>query len=101
MRGEHATHMLVERAYVMEKGASWDGPGVLCHEGYHHWFVDDELVTVAKQNGVFQVALGSEVEHVHPMVGKAPNDAVYDLGADKAQEDEKLFKARFRKFSAR
>ena len=101
MRGEHATHMLVERAYVMEKGASWDGPGVLCHEGYHHWFVDDELVTVAKQHGVFQVALGSEVEHVHPMVGKAPNDAVYDLGADKAQEDEKLFKARFRKFSAR
>jgi len=101
MRGEHATHMLVERAYVMEKGASWDGPGVLCHEGYHHWFVDDELVTVAKQNGVFQVALGSEVEHVHPMVGKAPNDAVYDLGADKSQEDEKLFKARFRKFSAR
>lgn len=101
MRGEHATHMLVERAYVMGKGASWDGPGVLCHEGYHHWFVDDELVTVAKQHGVFQVALGSEVEHVHPMVGKAPNDAVYDLGADKAQEDEKLFKARFRKFSAR
>ena len=101
MRGEHATHMLVEREYVMEKGASWDGPGVLCHEGYHHWFVDDELVSVAKQHGVFQVALGSEVEHVHPMIGKAPNDDVYDRGAAKSDEDEKLFKARYRKFAGR
>lgn len=101
MRGEHATHMMVERAYVDEQGASWDGPGVLCHEGYHHWFVDDELVTVAKQRGVFQVALGSEVEHVHPMTGKAENDAIYDLGASRAADDEKLFKARFRKFAAR
>jgi len=101
MRGEHATHMLVERAYVMENGASWDGPGVLCHEGYHHWFVDDELVTVAKQNSVFQVALGSEVEHVHPMVGKAPNDAVYDLGAEKSKSDEALFKSRYKRFAKR
>ena len=98
MRGEHATHMLIERAFVDRVGTSWDGPGVLCHEGYHHWFVDDEIVTVAKQHGVFQVALGSEVEHVHPMVGKAPNDAVYDLGADKSKQDEQLFKSRFRKF---
>jgi hypothetical protein len=63
--------------------------------------VDDELVTVAKQHNVFQVALGSEVEHAHPMVGKAPNDDIYDLGAAKSEEDEKLFKARYGKFAGR
>jgi hypothetical protein len=36
--GEHATHLLVRRSYVDEVGASWDGPGVVCHEGYAHWF---------------------------------------------------------------
>ena len=101
MRGEHATHMMISREYILEQGSSWDGPGVVCHEGYHHWFVDDEIVTLAKQRKVFQMALGSEVEHVHPMAGKAPNDDVYDLGAAKSAEDEKLFKARFRKFAGK
>ena len=98
MRGEHATHMLIERAYVDEFGASWDGPGIVCHEGYRHWFVDDEIVTVAKKRKVFQAALGSEVEHLHPMVGKAENDSVYELGASAAKDDEHLFKARLKKF---
>lgn len=38
LRGEHATHLLIRRSYVDEQGASWDGPGVVCHEGYRHWF---------------------------------------------------------------
>ena len=101
MRGEHATHMLISRDYVLNRGASWDGPGIVCHEGYHHWFVDDEIVSVAKQRKVFQMALGAEVEHLHPMVGKAANDDVYDKGAEKSAEDEKLFKARYRKFAVK
>ena len=98
MRGEHATHMAIRRDYVMDLGASWDGPGVVCHEGYHHWFVDDEIVTVAKTRQSFQMALGSEVEHIHPMGGKAPNDEIYDLGAARSHEDEALFKSRYKKF---
>jgi len=70
----------------------------VCHEGYHHWFVDDEIVTVAKTRQTFQMALGAEVEHIHPMGGKAPNDEVYDLGAAKSELDEKHFKARFNKY---
>jgi len=101
LRGEHATHMAIRRDYVVEHGASWDGPGVVCHEGYHHWFVDDEIVTVAKSRQTFQMALGSEVEHIHPMAGKAENDDIYDLGAARSKEDEELFKARYRKFMKR
>lgn len=97
--GEHATHMLIDVDYINELGASWDGPGVVCHEGYRHWYVDDELVTVAKQRGVFQVALGSVVEHMHPIFGKADNDDVYQLGQSFAQKDKAHFTARLYKYA--
>lgn len=89
--GEHATHLLVRRAYVDERGASWDGPKVVCHEGYRHWFVDDELVTAAKQRGVWAMALRSEVEHMHPLWGLAENDDTYRLGQSHAEQDRALF----------
>jgi hypothetical protein len=92
--GHHATHMLVRRSYVDEVGAGWDGPGVLCHEGYRHWFVDDEIVTAAKQRGVWAMALGSVVEHMHPIVGKAPDDDVYRQGRESMQADRDLFAVR-------
>lgn len=97
--GEHATHLLVRRSYVDEQGASWDGPGTVAHESYRHWFVDDEIVTVAKQRGVWAMALGSKVEHLHPAWGKGERDAVYDLGESHAQADQERFQARLAEHS--
>lgn len=99
MAGEHATHMLIRRSYIAEHGASWDGPGVVCHEGYAHWFVDDEIVTVAQQRGVWGMALGSRVEHLHPIFGTAPDDAVYQLGQQHAQADSARFARRVKEHS--
>ena len=50
--GEHGTHLLIRRSYIDEVGASWgtDGkgtPGEVCHDGYTHMYVDDEIVTAA------------------------------------------------------
>ena len=98
--GEHATHMLVARSYVDEVGASWDGPGVVCHEGYKHWFVDDELVAAAKLRGVWAMALGSIVEHLHPAWGKAELDATYELGQRSALNDQRHFRARVARFAS-
>ncbi len=95
--GEHATHLLVRRTYIERMGASWDGPGVVCHEGYGHWFVDDEIVTAAKQRGVWAMALGSKVEHMHPLFGKAKEDAVYDKGRESSAADHGLFLKRVAK----
>ncbi len=92
--GDHATHFLVRRSYVDEVGASWDGPGVVAHEGYRHWFVDDEIVNTAKQRGVWAMALGSRVEHLHPAWGKGKRDEVYDLGTKEADRDRALFEKR-------
>lgn len=92
--GEHATHMLIRRSYVDELGASWDGPKVVCHEGYRHWYVDDEIVTAAKQRGVWMPALRSIVEHLHPLWGEAETDEVYELGAKHAKQDYATFRQR-------
>lgn len=94
--GQHAVHFLVKRSYVDEMGASWDGPGVVCHEGYRVWYPDDEVVTAAKQRGVWAMALGSRVEHLHPLWGKGDekSNALPDEEAVKA--DRALFLRRRR-----
>lgn len=96
--GEHATHLLVRRSYVDEVGASWDGPKVVAHEGFRHWYVDDEIVAAAKQRGAWAMAMGSVVEHLHPAWGKAAMDATYELGGQSAAEDRALFQRRLRKY---
>jgi hypothetical protein len=97
--GSHAPHMLISRQYIAERGASWDGPGVVCHEGYRHMFVDDEIVTVAKQRGVFAFARDAVVEHLHPVVEKAEVDATYRLGWSYAEVDKSRFAERMREYA--
>ncbi len=89
--GEHATHLLIRRSYVDEVGGGWDGPGVVAHEGYRHWFCDDEIVTAAKQRGAWAMSLASKVEHLHPLLGKADMDPVYELGQVSAHADKQRF----------
>jgi hypothetical protein len=92
--GDHATHMLIRRAYIDEQGASWDGPGVAVHEGYAHNFTDDEIVQVAKDRDVWVPALHAKVEHLHPLWKLAPVDATYELGAESFEQDRAEFLAR-------
>jgi hypothetical protein len=101
MAGEFATHFLIRRQYIEERGASWDGPGVVCHEGYRHCFVDNEIVTVAKQRGVFAVSRASVVEHMHPEYGKAETDEIYRLGYEQFETDERHFRSRLSKYASR
>lgn len=91
MAGEHATHLLIRSDYIDEQGASWDGPGTIAHEGYTHWFVDDEIVTLAKRRGEWCASLGSFVEHMHPLWGKGADDATYAEGVKSQREDRTLY----------
>jgi GT2 family glycosyltransferase len=100
LAGDHSPHPLVRRAYADEVGASWDGPGVVAHEGYRHWFVDDELVTAARQRGAWVAARHAKVEHLHPLWGLAADDETYALGREHIAEDRALFEARAAEHSA-
>jgi hypothetical protein len=97
--GSHSPHMLISRQYIADQGASWDGPGVVCHEGYRHMFVDDEIITAAKQRGVFAFAKDAVVEHLHPVVEKAEVDATYRLGWSYAEVDKSRFAERMREYA--
>lgn len=97
--GDHAPHMLINRRYVVEQGASWDGPGVVCHPGYRHYYVDCEIVEAAKRRGVWASATDSIVEHLHPLFHKARRDEVYELARSYARHDQRLYIKRQRDWS--
>lgn len=98
MAGEHATHLLIRRDYVEQTGASWDGPGIVCHEGYRHWFVDDEIVAAAKQVGEWAPCLTSHVEHMHPLWNKGQPDRIYAIGQDAADADRERWYMRYAQY---
>lgn len=75
IEGDHSTHSLVTREYAAL--GTVDDPTRLLHEGYHHEYVDDELVGTAKFRQAFEMALGSRVEHLHPNWGKGESDHLY------------------------
>lgn len=95
MRGEHATHSLVTRTYITEHGTI-DQPGQVLHDGYPHEYVDDELVGTAKHRGAWAFAADSIVEHLHPMNGKAPMDALYAQQAARMKAGRRLYEQRRR-----
>lgn len=89
----HSTHSLVSRAYVAERGTI-DEPGKVLHEGYIHEFVDDEFVATAKKRRAFMFENRSVVEHLHPMVGKAPLDEMYVAQGARMVTDRRTFQKR-------
>jgi GT2 family glycosyltransferase len=94
LAGEWSPHPMIRRAYVDETGGSWDGPGTVAHEGYGHWFVDDEIVTAARQRGAWAMAAHAKIEHLHPIWGLAEEDETYRLGQSHIEADKKLFESR-------
>lgn len=99
MEGRHATHPLIARRYVEEKGASWDGPGHIVHTGYGHCFIDNEWSVKAIMDGEFAFARTSVIEHAHPYWGKAEMDDTYRKGEATVKADELLFRERCKKYA--
>jgi hypothetical protein len=98
MRGDYATHPLVRRSYVQDRGASMDGPGVLCHEGYDHNQVDVEISRVAQVRGLWAHAPDSRICHQHPDFSGVPKDATYQKGFRRFRKDRQLYLRRVKTF---
>lgn len=98
--GEHATHPLVCRDYVLECGTI-DTPGLVYHEGYWHQFVDNEATETAQWRDCFVAAPDSVVQHMHPIFQLAGErrvalDDTYLLGQAHTAEDRALWRTRKR-----
>jgi glycosyltransferase involved in cell wall biosynthesis len=93
--GRHADHFFIRRSYIDDKGACLDGPGVAMPECYRHWFVDREVIELAKARGVYGHAYDSRVIHHHP--GYDGNeeareaDPVYMLAVDNSDDDNRTW----------
>lgn len=85
----HATHFLVTREYA--ESETVDGATGPLHEGYRHWWVDDELIATARSRGAYAYARRAVVEHIHPQAGKAPDDDTYRRGREHRRSDRRLF----------
>ena len=97
LRGGFSTHPLVRRAYVDEHGASMDGPGVLCHEGYDHNYTDVEISHLAQARGAWAFAPESRICHNHPDWLHTPKDATYTKGFRMWRRDQQLWGKRSRR----
>lgn len=93
MRGLHSTHPLVRRSYIDEQGTI-DEQGKVLHEGYHHQWVDTELIETAKMRHQWAFAKASHVEHMHPFWRKGEMDATYEKALSTSAEDHQHFQAR-------
>lgn len=92
MRGQHSTHSLLTREYAQR--GTIDEPDKVLHEGYEHEFVDDEFIATAKHRQAFAHAADSIVEHLHPMVGKAPLDRLYQRQSQRMKTGKVIYKQR-------
>jgi hypothetical protein len=93
MDGTHSTHSLVARWYA-DSGGSVDADHQIYHEGYAHWFCDDELIQTAVARGAYAHALDAVVEHLHASVGKSPDDGTYHRGRATAPLAQRRFQKR-------
>lgn len=94
--GELATHPLVTRAYT--KKGTIDNSEVVLHEGYQHEYVDREFSETAQYRNAFAYAPDSVVEHLHPLVGKAPNDHLYNEIWTRMYQGRRLYSRRCNKW---
>lgn len=94
MAGDHTTHPMMSRQYIDLCGTI-DQPGRPVHDGYRHWYVDDELVWTAKLRGAWAYCPEAVVAHHHPYFdATVPWDETYTRGEQNAEADRKLFCSR-------
>ena len=96
-----AVHPMMSRRYITERGASFDGPGLIAHEGYLHWYVDREWSFLAVERGALVYAPDCLIEHMHPIFGKGRMDDTYQLGQAAAEHDRRTYTLRESQFVKR
>ena len=96
-----AVHPMMSRRYILERGASFDGPGLIAHEGYCHWYVDREWSFLAVERDALVYAPDCLIEHLHPIFGKGQMDDTYQRGQATARDDQRTYTLRESQYNTR
>ena len=95
LRNPNGTQAVMRTSYLPL--AVYDAPGDAFHHGYLHNFADTEQFFTAHKRGAYARAMGSFVEHLHPVFG-SPNSLGWDSTYTDAQsgwdEDARRFNER-------
>jgi hypothetical protein len=86
--GQTECFFLVDRRYLDEY------PGPFYHTEYISWYCDTEFTDLAKKRGVWAVADGALIEHMHWTLGKSEVDKNYAMAEAAAPHDEALYHRR-------
>lgn len=85
-----AVHPMISRVYIDKVGCMVEGPGTVAHEGYHHWYVDQEWSLLARARGHLAYAPKALIRHNHPSLGTGEWDPIYQLAQQGAEADKAL-----------
>lgn len=94
MAGLHSTHFFVHHSYLEEGTIDQPASRKLLFEGYPHEYVDDEFIKTARLRREYAHAGDAIVEHLHPMVGKAPMDELYEGMPARMKKGKKIYDER-------
>jgi glycosyltransferase involved in cell wall biosynthesis len=96
--GRHADHFFIRRSYIDDIGSSLDGPGVAMPTSYKHWYVDREVIQLARARKVYVHAPDCRIIHHHPGYdgdeAARMADPTYASAVDAAEHDEREFLSR-------
>lgn len=60
--------------------------------GLWHWYFDDVWETIAQEFGLRRFCRDVQTEHRHYATGRAPNDATYQSGESRSEQDKERFR---------
>jgi hypothetical protein len=95
-RAKTATHLLIARSYIEERGTI-DQRGQVFSEVYDHNYVDRELVSTAVFRDEWAFAKNSVVEHLHFHWGKGQTDSTYRKGLKNFNDDRRRYISRMKR----
>jgi hypothetical protein len=100
LRNQNGTQALIRASYLDR--AVFDAPGMAFHDGYLHNFADTEQFYTAQKHGVYGRALGSYVEHLHPIFGHARSiawDQTYATAMANYEVDQARYEERVQRIN--
>ncbi len=91
--GCHTCHPLISAEYIKTFGTV-DQPGLAVHDGYSHWYVDNELVRTAMARKQWTYCRDAVLRHNHPYWDRGTWDDTYTAGEANSHADQLVWESR-------